>query len=307
MRSPGWWAFYALCAVGLLTWALSNDLSQPPTPPGHQQHYQQGESASGQKDERRDSPETLWQKITSEPVAFTTLCLTFVTGVLAFSTLALWIVTARAGARQSRDMRDSINVAERALTEVERAFVAVRDIGIDTYSNGPRLLGYGIHLNIINSGRTVARAYVTNITVAVFDKIPETFRFPDRNKAAEHQGVVTSGSQTFLLGQIAIQDVIGIFEKRKEALMYGWLEYSDNFSGNPRHRTEFCLKLEILGDPRTSRIVSGNTSILSAVGYGRYNATDDDCVYRPGETPVAEPGELPDITQPPQIDQTTAL
>jgi hypothetical protein len=35
--------------------------------------------------------------------------------------------------------------------------------------------------------------------------------------------------------------------------------------------------------------------------HGAYNATDEDWRYKPGETPVVEPGELPDITQPPPI------
>jgi hypothetical protein len=39
----------------------------------------------------------------------------------------------------------------------------------------------------------------------------------------------------------------------------------------------------------------------------KYNATDRDCVYRPGQTPLAQPGGVPDITQPPQVDPTLRL
>jgi hypothetical protein len=54
---------------------------------------------------------TFWQ--TTDPVAFFTL-------VLSISTFGFWIVTWQGGKRQSRDMTESIDVAERAVVARER-------------------------------------------------------------------------------------------------------------------------------------------------------------------------------------------
>ena len=50
-----------------------------------------------------------------DPVAYFTIWLVVFTGFLAVSTVGLWIVTWQSGKRQSKDMTESIDVAERAL------------------------------------------------------------------------------------------------------------------------------------------------------------------------------------------------
>jgi hypothetical protein len=72
-----------------------------------------------------------WEKASCDPTAYFTLWLVAFTGVLAISTIGLWIVTWRASASQARDMKDSIDVAERALVAGERAWVRV-----DVSNNG---------------------------------------------------------------------------------------------------------------------------------------------------------------------------
>jgi hypothetical protein len=61
---------------------------------------------------------TLWERTTSDPVAFFTFW-------LSISTIGLWIVTWQSGKRQSKDMTESIDVAERALVAGERAWLRV--------------------------------------------------------------------------------------------------------------------------------------------------------------------------------------
>lgn len=55
-----------------------------------------------------------WEKARCDPVAYFTLWLVGFTGVLAVSTIGLWIVTWRSGVRQSRDMKASVAVGETA-------------------------------------------------------------------------------------------------------------------------------------------------------------------------------------------------
>ncbi len=55
-----------------------------------------------------------WEKARCDPVAYFTAWLVGFTGVLAASTICLWIVTWRASVRQSRDMEASIAVAAKS-------------------------------------------------------------------------------------------------------------------------------------------------------------------------------------------------
>jgi hypothetical protein len=117
-------------------------LPQPSAPPRYTQHYDQGDTEHNNAYRKSKNSKTLWELITDDAVAFTTLCLVGVTAVLAASTIGLWIVTARAGRRQSQDMQRSIGIAERALVSVERAFVFVKgyaqipQVGQDGYVSG---------------------------------------------------------------------------------------------------------------------------------------------------------------------------
>jgi hypothetical protein len=69
---------------------------------------------------------TLWERTTSDPVAFFTFWLVVFTGGLGISTIMLWLagekqieLVREASAAQSSDMRASINEAVRAATAME--------------------------------------------------------------------------------------------------------------------------------------------------------------------------------------------
>jgi hypothetical protein len=223
------------------------------------------------------------------------------TVVLAFSTVGLWVVTWQASVRQSSDMRDTLEHARESLTAIERAFVAVSDMVVSTISVRGRIADYRIHLNVINSGRTPARNYCALCNLVLFDKIPDDFRFADRTHDGLSKQVIGPQSRTYIQADVFIQDAIAIFEKKKRALIYGWIEYDDIFPGSSTHRTEFCMEAEIYADPRETPTVIRGTPlpIITARPYGRYNGNDQDCLYRPGEAPVAREGELPPPTPPP--------
>ena len=60
---------------------------------------------------------SLWDKTTTDPVAFFTLW-------LSISTIGLWIVTWRASVSQARDMKDSIAAAEKSADIARDAMIA---------------------------------------------------------------------------------------------------------------------------------------------------------------------------------------
>jgi hypothetical protein len=77
------------------------------------------------------------------------------------------------------------------------------------------------------------------------------------------------------------------------------------FTGSIRRRTEFCAKIEVVGDPYRMPTELGGPPPLGFSAYGKYNGIDKDCYYGPGETPIAALGELPSVTQPPPISDNT--
>jgi hypothetical protein len=99
-----------------------------------------------------------WEKTGCDPVSYFTLWLVGFTGVLAVSTIGLWIVTWQSGKRQSRDMQESIAVSKRALTELEAPFITI-DIVDPGIGRSDAKIGHDfmvLRFRIWNHGRTPA-------------------------------------------------------------------------------------------------------------------------------------------------------
>src|SRR5437763_190971 len=102
--------------VGVLGWQAAyapTDLEK--------QKCQDAAHKSGHKTEECKS---LWERTTTDPVAFFTF-------VLSISTIGLWIVTWRSGVRQTRDMEGAIAAAETANTVARENAIADRRAWID--------------------------------------------------------------------------------------------------------------------------------------------------------------------------------
>ncbi|WP_316228889.1 hypothetical protein [Bradyrhizobium sp. SZCCHNR1070] len=304
--------------AGVLGWQAA----YVPTSAEKQKCYESAEQAGRKSEECKN----LWERTTSDPVAFFTFWLVVFTGGLTVSTVLLWLAGERqielsreSAASQAVDMQQSISVArasanaakhsaiiaERALTVVERAFLSIGDTSVVTIRQFAAIVDYRISFNIVNSGRTPARNYFAAINLAVLDgEIPADFRFPDRIRDLPVTGgVVGPKSRSFVYIDFFIQDAIDVFEGRKKALVYGWLEYDDVFSDSPRHRTEFAAEIRVFADPRvTPQVVYGAMPpILTIATCGRYNAYDDGCMYQPGQTPLAKEDELPPLALEPVV------
>ncbi|WP_316180132.1 hypothetical protein [Bradyrhizobium sp. SZCCHNRI1009] len=286
------------------------------------------ESAANQIDKKR---EKVWYELFFEKPADSLLIL--FNGLLALFTWQLYLATRKlwlagerqleflqeSSASQSRDMQQSIAaskasaeaavrtalISERALVVVERAFLSIGDSSVQTFRQNSAIVDYRISFNIVNSGRTPARNYFTAINLAVFDgEIPAGFRFPDRSRdLAAAGGLVGPKSRSYVYFDFFIQDAIAVFEGKKRALVYGWLEYDDIFPDSMRHRTEFAAEIQVFADPRSVPIViQGNPQPIMIIrSYGGYNAYDEGCRYQPGHTPMAEEGELPPIAMEPVL------
>jgi hypothetical protein len=142
-----------------------------------------------------------------------------------------------------------------------------------------------------NTGRTPAKHLASNGTFVALDEVPDDFDYRSRVAALPGYGMLGPNVAFPLTLDIAVQDVIDVRDRNKVLLIYGWVEYNDILT-SLRRRTEFCSRLEVAGNPAAADGI-GNIGFEI---WGKYNATDDDCVYRPGQNPV---GDLPPPAQPP--------
>ena len=272
---------------------VGQQLSPGPHHPSRQDYYQRQAQQEYQAGSQKSEPsETLWQRTIRDPNAFFAFWVAAFTAILALSTAGLWIVTARSAA-----------IAERALLDVERALVIVSDISVNVLIRNNRVIGHRISIVMVNKGRTVGKRLLTNANVATFDgdnAVSAHFRYPDRNAPSRHFGIVGPGVKMPLPLDIAIQYIVGIQQKLKTCISYLWAEYVDVFDeAGDRHRTEFCARVEVIGDPYRIPTETTSVSPLEFSAYGAYNGIDGECFYNPGETPIAYSGELPTVTQPP--------
>lgn len=161
---------YWLCFLTLVIWALSHDFREP-SPVLTDQHYSVPHSEYEQKYDKNKNRESIWKGLTNDPVAFATLIVAIATAILAFSTIGLWRVTNR-----------SVDIAERALTEVERPYVFVFNPHWST-SDGPiELLPNPLVLyTVANYGKTPAIIDDAMMTIVANTSIP-------RNVEREHAG-----------------------------------------------------------------------------------------------------------------------
>jgi hypothetical protein len=192
--------------------------------------------------------------------------------------------------------RRSAIAAERALIDVQRALMVGQSVQVYPGVRNEMVIAFRMEVLFTNAGNTVAKNFIGNTTVAVFDgQMPDSFNYPDRGAVQPLRGVCGPRVTMVFPAEIAIQDIVDIQQGRKEGFVYGWVEYNDIFEATRRRRTEYCAKIRVVGDPHTSRPI-GNPSPLSFEVYGPYNGTDEDCFHQPGQMPI---GGLPPITQPP--------
>jgi hypothetical protein len=79
--------------------------------------------------------------------------------------------------------------------------------------------------------------------------LPEDFKYPDRMEAIAPNAFVAPRLKIPFPVDIAIQDLLDIMNKKMRGFIYGWVEYDDVFTSSARRRTEFCVEIEIIGNP----------------------------------------------------------
>ena len=214
---------------------------------------------------------------------------------IAVFTFTLYRATSgmlRVARDQSKDMKDSIVVAQNAaeaakksaqvakdtLTSTRRAFVFLKRITVEPIMLRRGLQGYQEGQMWMfspcweNSGDTPTINLTISINNRVFDdEIPNDFDFPYDKVKDIYMAIGPKGEA--VIGAFAIPyTTIEPLQGSQISNLYIWVEakYSDIIE-NP-HRTCFCIKMLFL----TQQII-GEHDVPTFIYYDRYNCSDEDC------------------------------
>jgi hypothetical protein len=179
------------------------------------------------------------------------------------------IVAAEAAVQANIDTRE---VSQRQL----RAYVTLDDIrpvniGRPNHTDDD----LRIYIRWKNAGQTPARNIRWDVNHGVFNVVPADFDFPPSKSAGIRQATMGPGQITRDISHlVAGVDASNAGFRDDVILVWGWIEYSDAFNGTPRHRTEFCVAIDItLGDKDVRKC-----EILTDTDH---NGADDDCLKQP--------------------------
>jgi hypothetical protein len=196
-----WLALIGGAAV-LIAGLLAIELSQPTVPPRYAKHYDEGYASRNAEDGKGESSESLWQLITDDAVAFVTLCLTAVTGMLAVSTLGLWIVTGRGIVRQSRDMeiqagltREAIELSRGQFIATFRPRIRIHSVQLERIDNvALNRYFWRVKFDYINIGETAALIATINAAIVFFSyETAQTYVKPVMHRCTIGKGVLNGG------------------------------------------------------------------------------------------------------------------
>jgi hypothetical protein len=255
-----------LIATVFWTGVLGWQAAYAPTDAEKQKCYE----ATEQSGHKAEECKTLWERTTSDPVAFFTLWLVIFTGGLTVSTVLLWLAGERqfrhgrrSSAAQSRDMQGSIKAAESAAkaaqTSADSAVAVERG----------RLYAVIDHnfLNCINAAndwdgpidqeeRPLAMPTwpMAGITFKNYGKTPaiieevgtgieysEAIPVPVYDVKVVNKNIIGPGDEshefgTVITGQMTMAQAIKVKDGAANIWAYGYVTYDDIFGNRQTHR-----------------------------------------------------------------------
>ena len=237
--------------ICVLVWATSYALTDPQKDACYHSAEKTGRSAEECK--------SFWERTTSDPVAMFTL-------VLAISTVGLWVATIslyRAGERQiavahtaANAAQKSAGVSERALIDLERAYIFVEkiDSNVAEFFNTNLAWTDGRYfpiftLSAVNLGRTPGNIEFAVIYFDVFSQIPDEItqlHTVTANPHAESVEIIIGADKSFKFPQLVCTNGFThshVKEMRAGAshlYCHGLFVYRDIF--NNSHTTKFCRR-----------------------------------------------------------------
>lgn len=129
-----------------------------------------------------------------------------------------------------------------------------------------------------NSGNTPTKAAVSTVNTWVgvnAGNLPAGFDFPDYSEKLGRTMIGPGAEMHGTSLPIPIATLQKMRAGEAHAYIWGWFDYNDVFEKTPRHRSEFCMEIEVSGNP-----------IYKEGGFkyrvhGSFNGVEDDCYRRP--------------------------
>jgi hypothetical protein len=247
-----------------------------------------------------------WEKAGEDPVAYFTLWLVGFTGVLAASTIGLWIATWRASTGQARDMKASIAAAENA-TEIsrqamiagERAFIFATG-ALPFWEPDAATGNYNWRFcpQWTNTGDTPTKNMTMNCECLLRDTpLPAGFDFEGATTATGTALIApkfsSGGGLAPRNAAITPQDILDTQAGTKYLYLFGWAKYHDVFPDTPQHITRFCFLLTPTGNPITfDPHVDAQTLKFPNILHTEGNCADDECGQYGPKLPEVHSGPL---------------
>lgn len=177
--------------------------------------------------------------------------------------------------------RDQLRLSRHALVDTDRAFVYPKHGVWAARKNVESELieGWSVSQRWRNSGKTPTRYLRMFINKDVRDTVlPTNFDFPDSGSETVPILIAPDGTLDSSELVLSLDEMRDIIAGRKHFYTWGWVEYDDVFERAPRHRTEFCYKWTIGGEPTNHERISMRYHL-----HNRHNGADDECL-RPIKT-----------------------
>jgi hypothetical protein len=231
-------------------------------------------------------------------IAVATVFVAIFTAVLAIATIRLWNSTAalaKFAEEQAGDMKASIAVARDsaqaareqvalsrgALITTERAFVYCERINAHwtAHKETEEIIEWTFVPVWKNSGKTPtrrARSQINSWVGIEAGDLPADFNFPNYEDDNRWHTMIGPGATMHAVHiHLPIETLKKIRAGIAHVYIWGWFDYDDVFDQTPRHRAEFCLEIEVTGNP-----------IYKEGGFayrvqGPFNGFDEDCYRRP--------------------------
>jgi hypothetical protein len=102
--------------------------------------------------------------------------------------------------------------------------------------------------------------------------LPEDFEYPDYGSAGATM-IAPNATMEGTSLRIPIGTLIKMREGTAHAYVWGWCDYNSTIPDSPRHRAEFCFKIEVEANP-----IQGGFAYRQ---HGPFNGFDDDCLRTP--------------------------
>lgn len=232
-----------VCLVLWCGWQSRMSWQHPILPSGEYPHQQNGTSATGGENQTQNLN---WNNWTHDPVAVFTGLLTLFNGLLFVSTIGLWLAT-----------RKTASISERALVDLERAYIFVQKIGgnmdpfvtMDDGAGIPQFLIPEFSVTLVNYGRTAGSIDRGMIRIEILKKIPPEIQaavITASHPKAQSAEIIIGPNNTYTFDRLAFErpfeyeQGLAIRNGTMAIYCHGFFSYLDIFGKS--HPIKFCRR-----------------------------------------------------------------